>query len=182
MTTSIVWFRKCIRLHDNPSFFEACTDKNSTSVLPLYIIDPEIVGDSLENISYNRMRFLFECLEDLDSRLRSQLASKLLIAFGQPLEVLREIQQKSKCPIGIFSDYCSEPYGLQTTRAIENYFSNSKSKYFCRTHFAAASHTITDIEDMISSPNFQNPKSMRDMVKLFSNHFGQLNNLSLIHI
>ena len=176
MTTSIVWFRKCIRLHDNPSFFEACTDKNSTSVLPLYIIDPEIVGDSLENISYNRMRFLFECLEDLDSRLRSQLASKLLIAFGQPLEVLREIQQKSKCPIGIFSDYCSEPYGLQTTRAIENYFSNSKSKYFCRTHFAAASHTITDIEDMISSPNFQNPKSMRDMVKLFSNHFGQLDN------
>jgi hypothetical protein len=38
--SSVYWFRNALRLHDNPSFLEAC--RKSKTLLPLVIIDPEL--------------------------------------------------------------------------------------------------------------------------------------------
>ena len=35
---SLVWFRKGLRLHDNPALIEAC--KDAEAVFPCFILDP----------------------------------------------------------------------------------------------------------------------------------------------
>ena len=50
MKTSIVWFRKSLRLHDNPALMAACENEQVDSILPLYIIDPDIFGGKIIRI------------------------------------------------------------------------------------------------------------------------------------
>lgn len=51
---SIVWFRNCLRIHDNASLIDAIELKKPT--LPLYILDPNEVISSPCGI--NRWSFL----------------------------------------------------------------------------------------------------------------------------
>ena len=60
MSTAVVWFRKCLRLHDNPALFQVCEDENIKHILPIYILDSEIVGKDFEKLSPNRIRFLLK--------------------------------------------------------------------------------------------------------------------------
>ena len=60
MTTGIWWIRRDLRLEDNPALQEA-TDK-STHILPLFILDPNILARPAEM----RKAFMFEGLAKLD--------------------------------------------------------------------------------------------------------------------
>ena len=71
MNTAIVWFRKCLRVDDNPSLVQACEDSSVDAILPIFILDPGIVGENFEHYGKNRIRFLLECLEDLDQKLKA---------------------------------------------------------------------------------------------------------------
>jgi cryptochrome len=73
MSTAILWFRKCLRLHDNPALTEICEDEQIDSIIPIFILDPEIVGDQFEKYGNNRLRFLFENLDDLNSRIQTKV-------------------------------------------------------------------------------------------------------------
>jgi cryptochrome len=66
MKNSIYWFRKGLRLHDNPALIECL--KKSGKVYPIFILDPFYVKSG--NVGPNRWRFLFEALHDLDINLR----------------------------------------------------------------------------------------------------------------
>lgn len=81
-TSSIHWFRKGLRLHDNPALLDAC--KNSTHVYPVFIIDPLFAN--IEKVGVNRYSFLLQALADLDESLR-KLGSKLFVARGKPEHV-----------------------------------------------------------------------------------------------
>lgn len=172
MRTSVVWFRKCLRLHDNPALVEACRNKTSKSLLPLYILDPAVLGSNLDKFSANRMGFLVDCLSDLDSQLRSKHNSELLVAFGSPLQIIQGIRQHNKNPIDLFSDYCSEPHGLKTTLSIKSFFSRADSSTPSSAIFSSAVHTLTDLEEVVSAPEYKAPKSMKDAVKIFNKYFG----------
>ena len=63
-TAAIHWFRKGLRLHDNPSLIEACT--SSARVYPIFVIDPWFAKPDVVGI--NRYSFLLESLTDLDKR------------------------------------------------------------------------------------------------------------------
>lgn len=82
---SIYWFRKALRLHDNPALNYAF--ENSARVYPIFILDPFFVSSA--RVGANRWRFLVETLRDLDESLRKK-NSRLLVVRGQPLQVLRE--------------------------------------------------------------------------------------------
>lgn len=58
------WFRKDLRLHDNPSLCEALI--NCRTFRAVYILDP--VSAKAANVSANRWRFLLDCLTDLDRK------------------------------------------------------------------------------------------------------------------
>lgn len=99
---SLMWFRKGIRIHDNPALDYA--SRGSSNLYPLFIIDPHYMkpdpnafspGSSLAGL--NRINFLLQSLTDLDLNLK-KLGSRLLILKGDPHEVLirclKEVMKK----------------------------------------------------------------------------------------
>jgi len=63
---SIHWFRKGLRLHDNPALMSALRD--CQELYPLFILDPCV--HNKEAMGANRWRFLLGALRDLDGGLR----------------------------------------------------------------------------------------------------------------
>ena len=81
MTRTLYWFRKALRVHDNPSFVNAI--ENSSTVDPVFCIDPWFVRSG--RVGVNRMQFLLESLSDLDENLQ-KIGSRLIILQGNPVE------------------------------------------------------------------------------------------------
>ncbi len=72
---AILWFRNGLRIHDNPSLHAAIgnpennVDGKQPLLLPMFIFDGEtaLTGYS----GYNRMKFLLECLGELNDRFKA---------------------------------------------------------------------------------------------------------------
>lgn len=64
--TCIHWFRKGLRLHDNPALISAL--KDCTKLYPVFVLDPQLHNRSQYGV--NRWRFLIGSLKDLDTSLR----------------------------------------------------------------------------------------------------------------
>ena len=64
--SSIHWFRKGLRLHDNPALLKAF--ENATEVRPIFILDPWFAKNA--RVGINRWRFLVQSLQNLDSNLK----------------------------------------------------------------------------------------------------------------
>ena len=165
MSTALVWFRKCLRLHDNPALWEVCQDNQIECMVPIFILDPEIVGPQFEKYGINRLRFLFENLDDLDTQIQSKSNNSLLIFWGSPQDAVQSLQSALGDKLRLLSsDYCSEPHGRKISDLLEQ---GSAIK----THFHPATHTILDLEETIAQPGFKNPKSMKDIEKIFTSSF-----------
>lgn len=70
--TVIHWFRKGLRIHDNPALIAAIDEvkKNKGHVLrPIYILDPE--WTNFWRMSANKWRFLHQSLVELDDNLKT---------------------------------------------------------------------------------------------------------------
>ena len=68
---SLMWFRKGLRLHDNPALQSAC--ENSAHVCCVFVLDPWFLAPDPSapspgsaRVGLNRIRFLLESLSDLD--------------------------------------------------------------------------------------------------------------------
>lgn len=83
---TLLWFRKGLRLHDNPALLEAAS--GGGPLYPLYILDPRLCDPA--RLGVNRMAFLLASLRDLDASLR-RLGSRLIVRLGQPQQVLAEL-------------------------------------------------------------------------------------------
>lgn len=89
---SLVWFRKGIRIHDNPALEFA--SRTASHLYPVFVIDPHYMKPDPNAFSpgssragLNRIKFLLESLVDLDLNLKN-LGSRLLILKGDPAEVV----------------------------------------------------------------------------------------------
>ena len=87
MAVSIHWFRKALRLHDNPALLYASKDP-TTMMIPLFILDPQFYDP--EKAGVNRIAHLLETLQTLDENLKKK-RSRLFIVEGTPSEVLPAI-------------------------------------------------------------------------------------------
>ncbi|KAG5848889.1 hypothetical protein ANANG_G00104240 [Anguilla anguilla] len=112
VVNSVHWFRKGLRLHDNPSLQEALN--GADTVRCVYILDPWFAGSA--NVGVNKWRFLLESLEDLDTSLR-KLDSRLFVVRGQPAEVFPRLFKEWNVTRLTF-EYDSEPYGKERDAAI----------------------------------------------------------------
>ncbi len=77
----IVWFRRDLRLDDNPAWAQATA--SCRTVLALFVLDPRLVGPS----GPARRDRLFGDLRALQQRLRDQ-GGDLLVRTGDPVEVV----------------------------------------------------------------------------------------------
>ncbi|XP_056138621.1 cryptochrome-2 [Lampris incognitus] len=112
VVNSVHWFRKGLRLHDNPALQEALN--GADTVRCVYILDPWFAGSA--NVGVNRWRFLLESLEDLDSNLR-KLNSRLFVVKGQPTDVFPRLFKEWQVTRLTF-EYDPEPYGKERDGAI----------------------------------------------------------------
>eukprot|EP01018_Ginkgo_biloba_P022048 Gb_03017 [translate_table: standard] len=92
---SLMWFRKGLRIHDNPALEYAC--QNVKHVFPVFILDPWFLtpdpnapSPGSAYVGVNRIQFLLECLADLDARLRER-GSRLLFFKGNPVDVIPQL-------------------------------------------------------------------------------------------
>ena len=78
---SIFWFRRDLRLRDNPALAEAA--RISTDVIPVFVFDPGLLASA----GPARRAFLADALDDLNR----QLGGALHITMGDPAEVLSSL-------------------------------------------------------------------------------------------
>ena len=167
MPTAIVWFRKCLRLHDNAALTWACESSEVDSILPVFIMEEELGSEGTGGIGFNRARFLVQSLRDLDDSLQRELGLRLRIVRGGFLETMEAIiKGLDESTPYLAYEYCSEPKSLSVSAEISGWELSGGMDFESRIF--SGSHTLLDIEKTVSSENYSNPKSMKD--------------LSLIHI
>ncbi len=97
MSTSILWFKKDLRIIDHKPLWEA--SKNGL-VLPLYIFEPEILDS--EDYDPRHHQFINDSLEFLKIELE-KIDGYLHVEYGSALEVFQKIKSQISGQIGVFS-------------------------------------------------------------------------------
>ncbi|XP_074599491.1 circadian regulator cryptochrome [Brevipalpus obovatus] len=87
--SAIHWFRHGLRLSDMPSLYEA--SKACKKIYPIFIFDGMSAGTL--TIGFNRMRYLLECLADLDDQFK-QFGGRLYVFHGNSRDILQKLITK----------------------------------------------------------------------------------------
>lgn len=102
--SSLIWFRKGLRLHDNVALMHSLD--NATTLTPIFCLDPHFVETA--KIGPNRWLFLLQCLRDLDEKLKSR-QSQLIVFRGSPTAIFTQLFKST-----LFQKICfetdTEPY------------------------------------------------------------------------
>lgn len=110
---SIIWFRKGLRVHDNPALLEAIKGEVE-ALYAIFVLDPEYVNQ--KRVGINRFAFLLEALQDLDDKLQKR-NSRLLVYQGNPMDVIPEIIENHKITKLCFESD-TEPYAKKRDQLI----------------------------------------------------------------
>ena len=156
----IHWFRKGLRLTDNPALVEAI-HKNPTNLYPVYLLD----GDSyqLNHCTALRANFLVECLQDLDKRLRSK-GSRLYVASGDPQVILPQLWNDWDIDYMTYEqDESGERYASQRDHAIEKMAQKSSVEVK-----SFASETLHPLEAYVTKAGDKMPSTMGVFQKMFN--------------
>lgn len=153
------WFRKDLRLHDNPSLRESLM--NCRTFRAVYILDP--VSAKAASVSANRWKFLLDCLIDLDKSLR-KCGSRLHVIRGQPTYVLPKLFQEWN--ISKLTYECeTEPFGQRRDVAVAVLGEEHGVEVISKP-----SHTLYDPEKTIAFNNGEAPL----LIKTFENVLRQM--------
>lgn len=154
---SIHWFRKGLRLHDNPALVQSC--QSSKKVYPVFILDPYFARPHI--VGVNRYSFLLQCLQDLDDSLR-KLGSRLFVVRGNP-EIQLPILIETWNITHMTFEGDTEPYAkLRDDTIIKMLRSQSIE---VSVHF---SHTIFHPEVYLTSSKGSIPTTYQGFQKVFS--------------
>lgn len=103
-TTTVMWFRRDLRIADNPALLEAGTD---VAVLPLFVLDPALWGPA----GAVRRSYLCASLRDLAERIPLQ------VVRGDPVRrVVLAAKQVGATRVHAAADY--GPYGRRRDREV----------------------------------------------------------------
>jgi deoxyribodipyrimidine photo-lyase len=109
VSTSLVWFRRDVRLADNPAW---AAGTHAKRVCPLFVIDPNLYDAA----SPRRLALLVAGLQALDEQLQ-EMGGRLRVERGDPTAVLPEVA----AALGAGSVHINEevtPYGTARDRAV----------------------------------------------------------------
>ena len=107
--TAVMWFRRDLRLGDNPALLAACDA--GAAVLPLFVLDPRLWGPA----GPARRAYLAASLAALDM----SLGGRLVVRSGDPVrEVHRAAVEVGAASVHVAEDF--GPYGATRDRAVES--------------------------------------------------------------
>ncbi|PFX23560.1 Cryptochrome-1 [Stylophora pistillata] len=151
------WFRKNLRLHDNPALREALN--GSSEVLAVYILPPHIPTNG--KISANQWNFLMECLEDLDRGLRC-FGCQLLVVQGYPVQVIPKLLSNLEVSKLTFETE-NEPFGKQRDAVITHMAESAGVEVI-----SCSSHSLYDIEHFLKANGNKVPLLFNDFLDIIS--------------
>ena len=136
--TALLWFDQDLRIHDHPALMFAAQEYDH--LICVYCLDPALHTNnrySLPNISVNRLRFLSECLSELDKQLKTY-SQALIICHASPLTALVDlINQYQVC--AVFRSRSSGFYENYDWQKLQCAVSQVRFESFdCRTLFDQA--------------------------------------------
>ena len=152
---AVHWFRKGLRLHDNPALLAAAA--GSKQLLPVFVLDPHFLKP--ERCGANRVKFLLECLADLDGSLR-RLGSRLLVLRGSPEEVLLEFMAERGAALLTFETH-EEPHARARDAAVRG--AAEKRRIRVEQH---CSDTLWEPAQLLAKNGGQPPKTYTTMLKM----------------
>ena len=98
---AIMWFRRDLRISDNPALLAAI--EASHEIVPLFIMNDEVA----KNSGPYRLAYLAKSLQSLDK----SLGEKLLVISGDPSTVLKDVMARYQATsVHVGTDYT--PYGV----------------------------------------------------------------------
>lgn len=160
-TCCIHWFRKGLRLSDNPALLAAVSKHNGLhlELRPVYIMDPWY-GENFK-VGDNRWRFLIECLNDIDAQLRT-IGTRLFVFHGSPGEVFKDIfKQWDVKKITFETD--TEPYSVTRDKEITD---------LAKTHnvevLTKLSHTLFDPAEVLKANKGATPMTYQKFLSVSS--------------
>ena len=105
---SIIWFRRDLRINDNPALLAALAE--SDEIVPVFILDPTLITTA----GSKRLAYLGQSLHHLDD----SLDKKLHVIAGDQVTVLKDLMKRySASSVHISTEY--EPYGANRDNKIE---------------------------------------------------------------
>ncbi|NQW31083.1 MAG: deoxyribodipyrimidine photo-lyase, partial [Actinomycetales bacterium] len=107
--SSVMWFRRDLRLKDNPALLDAIA--SDSNVYALFVLDPILWGQS----GSVRTNYLIDSL----SKLNTQLAGRLVIRSGLPSVIVANFAHEvSAGTVHIAADF--GPYGQKRDDAVDS--------------------------------------------------------------
>jgi deoxyribodipyrimidine photo-lyase len=104
-----MWFRRDLRVADNPALCAAIAEAGRAEVFPVFVLDPRLLGPA----GAARKAFLAGCLGDLDRRL----GDRLTIVHGPPAEVIPRLAKRVKAEaVLVAADF--GPYGTERDQTV----------------------------------------------------------------
>ena len=141
---TILWFRKGLRVHDNPALVKAC--EGASAVQPVFVLDPWFIKP--ERVGANRLRFLLESLTDLDASLRAR-GSSLLVLHGDPARVIPAALEAWRCD-RLCYEFDTEPYAQKRDASV-----NEAARALGVEVHAPVAHTLWDLDRLLAKcPRF----------------------------
>ncbi len=109
MNNSVIWFRRDLRLEDNPALVAASKASESGAVTPLFVLDPMF----LERSGAPRLAFLFRSLRELNR----EMSGALVVRIGNPVDVVAQVAKEvGATQVFIAKDFA--PYGQKRDAAV----------------------------------------------------------------
>jgi deoxyribodipyrimidine photo-lyase len=131
MARGLHWFRNDLRLGDNTAL--AALAERAEEWLPVFVLDPRIVGDATSGAS--RMRFLLDCLARLGRSLDKR-GIPLLVRTGRPEQVLPKLLHDTGAGLLSFNEDIT-PFARRRDEAVRRAAEKHGAKVLSRVDHVA---------------------------------------------
>ena len=112
--TTIFWFRRDLRLHDNAGLYHAL--KQHARVQPIFILDTDILG-ALPHTADRRVDFIVQALAHLDAQL-AQHGARLKVYVGTPAAAFAQVLADFSVD-AVYANCDYEPAAIQRDLAVQ---------------------------------------------------------------
>ena len=154
---SMHWFRKDLRLHDNPALLEAI--KGSRTFYGVYFLHPDAAEKS--HMAANRWNFLLQCLHDLDASF-TKCGGRLFVIRGKPIHKFPSLfRDLNIARLSFEAD--TEPFGVVRDTVISRLAKEAGIKVIMKT-----SHTLYNLDSILQANGGSAPLLFEDFERVVS--------------
>ena len=157
---AVVWFRKGLRLHDNPALLAALAAAPGR-VQPVFLVDDAAALPHGGRMAPHRARFLVETLADLDASLRARGSQLYCLRGASPAEALGRAC-RAWGVTDLYYEFDSEPHALRRDAAVCR---AAREELGVEPH-AFQSHTLYDLDSLMARSQDQVPTTYTAFLKL----------------